>query len=74
MLETKMVLDSHWCHLEQPETKVIGECAGCHEDIVEGDDILECNEFCNETVLLHQDSECAYQFVAAISCCKVACE
>lgn len=72
-IENPMVVDSHWRHLER-KPKVIGECAGCHEDILEGQDILECNEFGNEEVLLHQDSECAYQFVTNISFCKVAGE
>jgi hypothetical protein len=70
-VENPMILDSHWRHLEK-EQKIIGECAGCHEDIVEGEDILVCNEFPNEEVLIHQDNECVYQFVAGMSRCEVA--
>lgn len=67
-IENPMVIDSHWRHLER-EPKVIGECAGCHEDIYEGEDIYDF-----DSGLVHQDSECCQQYVAEMSVCKLAGE
>lgn len=72
MIENPMVIDRLW-RFHEEEPKVAGECPGCEKDITYGEDILEF-EFAGETVLLHQDSECAYQFVAAMAMCKVAGE
>lgn len=68
MVENPMVIDSLWRHLEQ-EPKVVGECEGCHEDILEGDDVYDF-----DGGLVHQDSECCMQYVANMSVCKVAGE
>jgi extradiol dioxygenase family protein len=68
-IENPTVLDSLWRHNEQPEQKVIGECAGCEEDILSTNDWLEL-DFKGENYLLHQDPECTYQFVAGMSICR----
>lgn len=68
-----MVIDSLWRDFEK-EPEVICECKGCGEDILEGDDILEVEDPDGETVYLHQDSECTYQFVASFAVNKVAGE
>ena len=56
--------------MSQP--KVICECAGCQEEIYEGDDVLEFDDVTGETVLVHQESSCAYEYVSAMATCKVA--
>lgn len=71
--ENKMVLDSHWRHLEK-EPKVIDECLGCMEDIIAGEDVYEFMSLTGDTVIVHQNSECCQQYVGAISNCKVAGE
>lgn len=73
MIENPMVVDRLWRHLEQ-EPKIVGECAGCQGDIAEGEDILEFVGFDGETTLVHQDNECAYQYLAEAAFCKVAGE
>jgi hypothetical protein len=73
MLDNPMVIDSLWRHREQ-EPKVVCECPGCEEDITEGDEVLEFTDVEGETVLVHQDLECTYQYVAAMARCKIAGE
>ena len=68
-IENPMVLDANWRHLEHPEPKVIDQCAGCQEEIYEGQDIFE---FAEGSV--HDNSECCKQYVGSISICKVAGE
>ncbi|MFS0776222.1 hypothetical protein ABC255_09465 [Neobacillus sp. 3P2-tot-E-2] len=68
-IENPMVLDSHWPHLEQPEPKVIGECVGCQEDIVNLDAWLELMVD-GEEIMIHQDVDCTYQFIADRAVCK----
>lgn len=65
MVENPMVIDSLWS--DQREPKVVGECEGCHEDILEGDDIYEFDD-----VWVHQDSECCQQYIANLSICREA--
>ena len=69
MIENPMVVDSLWTVLEKGETQVVGECAGCGEDIYEGQDIYDC-----EGELIHQNEECCSQYVSNRSWCKVAGE
>jgi hypothetical protein len=73
MLENPMVIDSLWRHREQ-EPKVICECVGCGEDIVEGDDVLVFDDVLGDKVMIHQDSECTYQYVSGMGYCEVAGE
>jgi hypothetical protein len=73
VLENPMVVDSLWRHREQ-EPKVVAECPGCQEDITEGEEVLEFTDVDGETVLVHQDLECTYQYVAGMARCKVAGE
>jgi len=72
-VENPMVIDSLWRDFEQ-EPDVIGECAGCEEDIHEGEDVLEFMDVDGETVMVHQNSDCTYQYVSDIAVCKVAGE
>ena len=67
-VENPMVVDRYWADKEQ-EPKVIATCAGCEEDILEGQDIYE---FAEGSV--HNNSECCEQYVQAISMMKVAGE
>jgi len=61
-----MVVDSLWRHHEDVP-KSVGECEGCHEDILEGDDVYDF-----DGVLVHQESDCCMQYVANMSVCRVA--
>jgi hypothetical protein len=71
MIENSMVMDRLW---REEEPTVICECVGCQEDILEGDQVLEFTDIDGETILLHQDSECTYQYVASMAVCKDAGE
>lgn len=67
-VENPMVIDSIW-RKHECEPKVIGECAGCQEDIYEGQYIYD---FDGE--LVHQNPECCMNYVANMSVCKIAGE
>lgn len=67
-IENPMVIDRLWADKEQ-DLKVIGECEGCHEDILEGQDIYVFNDG-----MVHQDQECCIQYIGSISIIKVAGE
>jgi hypothetical protein len=67
-IENPMVLGKLWEAREQ-EPKVIGECAGCQEDIVNVDAWLELMVD-GEEIMIHQDLDCTYQFVADRAVCK----
>lgn len=69
MIENPMVLDSHWRHLEKPEPKVVGECAGCEEDIYAHEQWLDLVSLKGD-YLVHQNTECCYQFVVEMSVCR----
>lgn len=73
MIENPMVVDRLWRHREQAR-KAICECAGCGGDIFEGDEVLELTDVHGEVIMLHQNAECAYQFVASDAYHKVAGE
>jgi hypothetical protein len=66
-IENPMVIDSRWRHLEQ-EPQIVGECAGCEEDIYRHEQWLD-TELQGQNYLVHQDSECCYQFVSGMSRC-----
>lgn len=65
-IENPMVIDSLW-NDEPIELEVVGECAGCGEDIVEGDNIYQLDDF-----LIHSTTECCRDFIANNSFCRVA--
>lgn len=52
---------------QEKELKAIDECAGCGEDIFEGDDILE-----RFHLMIHDDAECCHLFLQGISLQKIA--
>lgn len=68
MIENPMVIDRYWKDQEQ-EPECIGECPGCREDIMEGEEVVDFNG-----VLIHDDHDCVYQYVAKQSVIKVAGE
>lgn len=67
-----MVNDKHWKHHES-KAKVVGECAGCKDEIYVGHDVYEL-EIDGENFLIHQDSKCCERFIEKISFWKVAGE
>ncbi|MGF6951916.1 3-methyladenine DNA glycosylase AlkD [Neobacillus sp. B4I6] len=68
-IDNPMTIDSLWKEREQ-ESKVIGECAGCEEDIVVGETFYEFTMGVVEKVYVHQNSECCMQYVAENSWCR----
>lgn len=73
VVENKMVVDSQWRHLEK-KPQVFGECAGCQEDIIEGDAYYEVELNHGVTEMVHQKSECCMDYVSNMSYCKTAGE
>jgi hypothetical protein len=71
-IENPMVIDKLWKEKEQ-EPKVIGDWAGCQEDILSGKDVYEFDDY-GEIVLIHQKSECCQHYVAEMSVCRIAGE
>jgi hypothetical protein len=69
MIENPMVIDSLWKHQEDHRS-VIGECAGCEEDIVGGQNYYEFTMSVVEKVYVHQNPECCMQYVAENSWCR----
>lgn len=75
-VENAMVVDAHWRELER-EPKVYGECAGCGDNIIAGQDYYEMEAFNGEfleTSLVHQNDDCCRQYVANTSFCRTAGE
>jgi hypothetical protein len=72
-IENPMVIDAKWRHLER-EPQIIGECAGCEEDIVSGESFYEFTMGVVSKVFVHQNPECCMQYVAENSWCRVAGE
>jgi hypothetical protein len=67
-IENPMVIDRLWRNQEwQPP--VVGECAGCEEDITANECYYEFQEG-KETVLVHQESECCRNYVSNMSICR----
>ena len=74
MIENPMVIDRLWKHQEQ-EPKTIGyHCEGCGAEIMEGQEILELTNSDGETIMLHLNAECCFQFIASDAYHKVAGE
>jgi hypothetical protein len=71
-IENPMVVDSLWKDREQ-QPKVIGDCAGCQEDVLAGEDVYEFDDF-GQTLLIHQKPECCQHYVAEMSVCRIAGE
>jgi hypothetical protein len=67
-IENPMVIDSLW-GAQEWQPPVIGECAGCEEDITANECYYEFQEG-KETVLVHQESECCRNYVANMSICR----
>jgi hypothetical protein len=72
-VENPMVNDLLWTHKEQ-ETKVLGDCVGCQEDITEGEDVYEFQDVYGETVWVHQYGSCCMIYISNLSVCKTAGE
>lgn len=66
--------DAYWSHLEQSEPQVFGECAGCQEDIIEGQDFYEIELSHGVTEKVHQNAECCMGYVSQMSYCRTAGE
>jgi hypothetical protein len=71
VVENPMVIDQLWLHIEQVP-KTVAVCEGCREAILEGDEMFELVGFEGDTVYLHQDSSCTYDYVANASEQKTA--
>ena len=67
-VENSMVVDKHWRHLEK-EPQIVGECAGCEEDIYRHEQWLDM-DIHGHNYLIHQNNECTYQFIADLSVCR----
>jgi hypothetical protein len=67
MIENPMVIDSLWRHLEDHRT-VIGECAGCEEDIYSNEQWYEVGN--EEGTIVHQSDDCCRQYIAEMSFCR----
>lgn len=66
MIENPRVIDRYWSHLEP---KVVGDCVGCGEEILKGQDIYDF-----EGGICHLDSECCEKYIAEMSVSRVAGE
>jgi hypothetical protein len=64
-IENPMVIDRHWKH-HGKESQVVGECAGCEEDIYAHEQWMEM-ELHGHSYQMHQDTDCCYQWVSGIS-------
>lgn len=72
-VENPMIRDSFWYNFERFEPKPVGECAGCKEEIMEDEEIIEVLEF-DEKVIIHEDATCCKQFLVENGICKYAGE
>lgn len=72
-IENPMVIDSLWRKNEQ-EPQVFGECAGCQEDVVAGDDYYEVQLSNGEKEMVHQNADCCMQYVGEMAWCRTAGE
>lgn len=53
--------------------KVVGECAGCQEDILENEAYYDFQaNGCGVETLVHQTADCCFQFVSDRSVCRGA--
>jgi len=51
------------------EMLTVGECNGCGEEILQGEDVFDMGDF-----LLHRYSECCKQYIENTAVCRVAGE
>jgi hypothetical protein len=70
-IENPMVVDSLWSQREK-ESKVVGECAGCQEDITADQDWYEVAGTTSngDQIIVHQSDDCCRQYVADMSYCR----
>lgn len=71
-VENPMVIERIWQHKEQ--VKVIDECAGCMEDITEGEEVFEFTNMFGLTALVHDNPRCCRALMADICVVKTAGE
>lgn len=62
-----MVLDRLWRHREQQPAAIVGECAGCEEDITTQEDYYSFTLGDKNNVLIHRNDDCCAKFVEANS-------
>jgi len=67
-MENPMVNDRYWRIFEE-DPKILGECLGCYEEIVEGDEVVDFNGD-----LIHAEHKCAYEYMTNRGILKVAGE
>lgn len=72
-VENPMIRDRFWYRFERFEPKIVGECAGCKEEVFDYEEVYEVQEF-GEKIIIHQDSTCCQQFISEIGRCKLAGE
>jgi hypothetical protein len=68
VIENPMVIDTLWDSGRAP--KVVGECAGCNEDIYSIDEFYEMTEADGEIVYVHQTPDCCQHYVSERSICR----
>lgn len=68
-----MVLDSQWRDLER-QVKQYGECQGCEEPILEGEEYYEIDSINHERVMVHKHMSCCSQFLNEIAISRIAGE
>lgn len=68
-IENPMVVDSLW--KDKKDLRVVGLCAGCQDEICEGEDIYEYDDY-GEIIFIHQKPSCCMDYVAEMSVCKTA--
>ncbi|MED5052670.1 hypothetical protein P9850_12680 [Anoxybacillus rupiensis] len=68
MLENFMISDRHPIRDPQ-DAKVVGYCAGCGQEIYDGDEIIEING-----EMIHENKDCAFDFCAEVGFARVAGE
>lgn len=69
-IENPMIRDRFWYDFERFEPKVVGECAGCKEEILEDEEIYQLDS----DTIIHQDPMCCRDYVAEMGVCKLAGE
>lgn len=71
-VENPMVIEKLWQHKEQ--VKVVDECPGCLEDILEGEEVFEFINMFGQIALVHDNPECCRALMADICVIKIAGE
>lgn len=68
-VENPMIMDNKWRHFER-YPKVIGECAGCEENITSDQAYYEFTMSVIKNVFVHQKDACCRQYVSEMSICR----